>query len=74
MRQAARQSIGQSLQAVQGRPVLTVTDARRGDVRGMIHFTLQRDRVRFYVDAGEAQRSGIAISSKLLALAVAVKR
>jgi hypothetical protein len=30
--------------------------------------------VRFSIDAGQADRNGLAISSKLLALAVEVKR
>lgn len=68
------QSAGQGLDAVQGTPVLTVTDAARGASRGMIHLVLDGGRVRFAVDAGRAETSGLAISSKLLALATQVTR
>jgi hypothetical protein len=66
---SAKQTVGQALRAVDGLPVLTITDSRRSAARGMIHFTVQQQRVRFQIDAGRAQRSGLAPSSKLLALA-----
>ncbi|MGZ6016314.1 MAG: YfiR family protein [Phenylobacterium sp.] len=69
------QSKSQALQAVEGAPVLTVTDEARGPpARGIVHLLLDGGRVRFSIDAGQADRNGVAISSKLLALAVAVKR
>ncbi|MBS0360847.1 MAG: YfiR family protein [Proteobacteria bacterium] len=68
------QSIGQALTAVAGAPVLTVTDEARGGGRGIVNLVLDAGRVRFAIDAGLADRNGVAISSKLLALAVAVKR
>jgi hypothetical protein len=72
---SSRQSAAQALAAVQGAPVLTVTDsARTGGARGMIHFVVFEDRVRFQVDAAQAARCGIGISSKLLTLALSVKR
>jgi hypothetical protein len=40
----------------------------------MIEFVLDHGRVRFDVDTGAADRAGLQISSKLLALAVAVRR
>jgi hypothetical protein len=70
-----RQSAAQALQAVEGTPVLTVTDAARsGGARGIIHFVVFEDRVRFQVDTSRAGRGGISISSKLLSLALSVKR
>ncbi|ACG77449.1 putative transmembrane protein [Phenylobacterium zucineum HLK1] len=69
-----RQSAAQALAAVRGQPVLTVTDAARGGARGMIHFVVFEERVRFYVDLAEAQRSGLGLSSKLLSVALTVKR
>jgi hypothetical protein len=64
----------QMLTAVQGEPVLTVTDDSHGDgSHGMISFVLQNSRVRFDIDARAAQQSGLAISSKLLSLAVNVR-
>lgn len=69
-----RQSVAQTLQALRGAPVLTVTDASRGGARGMIHFVVFQDRVRFHIDASQAAQCGISISSKLLSLALSVKR
>ncbi|HEX3887070.1 MAG TPA: YfiR family protein [Phenylobacterium sp.] len=71
----AVQSQAQALQAVEGAPVLTVTDEQRGtSARGIVQLLLESGKVRFSIDAAQADRSGVAISSKLLALAVAVKR
>lgn len=71
---SSRQSVVQALQAVRGAPVLTVTDAGRGGARGMIHFVVFEDRVRFHVDAAQAAQGGLSISSKLLALGLSVRR
>lgn len=72
---SASQSRGAALQAVRGAPVLTVTDeADGGGPHGMIHFVLKSGRVRFLVDLRQAEAAGVVISSKLLALAVAVNR
>ena len=54
-------------------PVLTVTDARIGHTRGMIHFAVVEGRVRFMIDQRSATAHGLTISSRLLALAVEVK-
>ncbi len=62
------------LAAVSGSPVLTVTDEVTGDSdKGMINFTLIDNRVRFEIDNGAAIRNGLAISSKLLGVAVSVR-
>ena len=56
-------------------PVLTVTDQERGaGAPGDVHLVLMEGRVRFVIDNGQAQQQGLAISSKLLALALKVKR
>jgi YfiR/HmsC-like len=69
------QSQAQALLAVSGAPVLTVTDeGRSGAAKGIVHLLIDAGKVRFSIDAGQADRNGVAISSKLLALAVAVKR
>jgi hypothetical protein len=72
----AAQSQAQALQAVDGAPVLTVTDeGSRAAGRGaIVRLLLDGGKVRFSIDAGQADRNGVAISSKLLALAVEVKR
>jgi hypothetical protein len=67
------QPVAEALRAVAERPVLTVTDSDRGEARGMIHFALEQTRVKFHIDAGAATRSNLALSSKLLALALSVK-
>ena len=54
-------------------PILTVTDAAIDQKRGIIHFVLVGGRVRFMIDQGAAQRRGLGISSRLLALAVGVQ-
>jgi hypothetical protein len=56
-------------------PVLTVTDEGRAPgATGDVHLVLLEGRVRFVIDNAQAQQQGLAISSKLLALAVRVKR
>jgi hypothetical protein len=64
----------QALEAVDTAPVLTVTDEARGEARGIVHLLINGGKVRFSIDSAQAQESGLAISSKLLALAVAVRR
>ena len=69
------QSQAQALQALRGQPVLTVTDeARSAAPKGVVHLLLAGGKVRFLIDVGQAEADGVAISSKLLALAMAVKR
>lgn len=70
----AEQGTAAALAALAGQPVLTVTDGRAGETRGMIHFSLHRGRVRFHIDEARAARSGLAISSRLLALALGVRQ
>jgi hypothetical protein len=70
----AGQSQAQALQALEGAPVLTVTDDARGGPPGIVNLVLNGGKVRFAIDASQAEANGVAISSKLLALAVAVKR
>src|SRR5262249_16642955 len=63
-----------ALAALAGRPVLTVTDAAswNGPPRGMIPFVVAANRVRSVTDGPGAAAGGLAISSKLLAVAVSV--
>jgi len=68
------QSPYQALAAVEGAPVLTVTDAARGPARGIVHLMLDGGKVRFAVNTARADAAGLGISSKLLALAVQVSR
>lgn len=69
------QSAAQALAAARGAPVLTVTDAATGAAaRGMVHFEIVEDRVRFHVDEESASRSGLVVSSRLLGVALTVRR
>lgn len=63
---------GRMLLALRGQPILTVTDARAGPQRGMIHFINMSGRVRFFINEQEAAQRGLTISSRLLALAAGV--
>ncbi len=67
------QSVAQGLAALRGAHVLTVTDAANGGERGVVHFVVEANRVRFHVDDQAAAQNGLAISSKLLSLALSVR-
>ncbi|MEI9928332.1 MAG: YfiR family protein [Sphingomonas sp.] len=71
---ATEQQTGQMIEALRRQPTLTITDGRTGNARGMIHFAVIDGRVRFYIDEAAAAKCGIAISSRLLALAADVKQ
>jgi hypothetical protein len=62
------------LMKVKDKPVLTVTDQNQGGTGGMIHFLIVDGRVRFSVDTVAANASGLTVSSKLLSLAVSIRR
>jgi len=68
------QSTADMLRVVSTQPVLTVTDQSRGVAGGMIQFVLRDGRVRFEIDAAAAEASGVTISSKLLGLALSVRK
>lgn len=63
--------LGEVMAQVRGKPVLTVADTD-GFLRagGVINFILEGTKVRFLIDQGAAERSGLVISSKLMRLAV----
>lgn len=64
---------GGSLVPTGPRPILRVTDAAVSPDRGMIHFMVSNDRVRFHIDLQAASRSRLSISSRLLNLALSVR-
>jgi hypothetical protein len=66
------QSAAQAIEAVNNAPVVTVTDGE--GPHGIIHFIQDGPHLRFSADASQAEQSGVAISSKVLALAVTVKK
>ncbi|WP_280156191.1 YfiR family protein [Piscinibacter sp. XHJ-5] len=57
---------------LRGSGALIVTDAFPSG-SGVIHFVIKDNRVRFTVDDEAASQAGLAISSKLLSVALAVK-
>lgn len=70
--------VGQSgaalMEGLEGQPnLLTVTDSAVSAQRGMVHFAIRNGRVKFHIDLGAASRSGLAISSRLLNLALSVE-
>jgi hypothetical protein len=70
---APGQSVPQLLEQVRNDPVLTVTDQRRSRVRGMIHFAIENDRVRFHVDRDAADAVGLEVNARLLSVALSVR-
>jgi hypothetical protein len=71
---SAQQTVGSVLETVKGRPTLTITDgARDPATKGIIHFVIHDNKVRFEIDDQAAAESRILISSKVLSLAVSVR-
>ncbi len=70
-----RQSVRAALEAAEGDQILTVTDAAMGGAaEGMIHFQIIDNKVRFNIDEAEAVRHNLDMSSRLLGIALNVKR
>lgn len=66
--------VEQLLNSARGRPVLTVTEAAQSESAGsVVHFLLHEGRVRFEIDLDAASRQGLAISSRVLELALRVR-
>jgi|SRR6185437_3971131 len=71
---ARAEQVHAALQAFDGRPVLTVTDSGQAGASGsIVQFVIRGGRVQFEIDNAAAERNHLAISSKLLGLALAVK-
>lgn len=64
-------ALATALESLPGR--LTVTDAAVAPRRGMIHFVVSDNRVRFHIDQAAANRSRLTLSSRLLNLALSVQ-
>ena len=69
---AEKAALAATMAALKGLPVLTVTDDVDdfASLGGMINLIRQEDKIRFYIDVTNAQRSGLKISSQLLKLAI----
>lgn len=66
------QFVAQSLAAVAGSPVLTVTNDQT-TAKGIVNFVLVQNHVRFEIDRAAALKNHLNVSSKLLDLAIAPK-
>jgi hypothetical protein len=62
------QFVSQSLSAVSGTPVLTVTDGQTGD-KGVVNFVVGENRVQLQIDQQGALKNHLSVSSKLLDVA-----
>lgn len=63
------------LEALRGRPVLTVADTENFERHGvMINMRLDGNRVRFNINQDAAERAGLKLSSQLLKLATQIHR
>ena len=71
---SAKKELARILEAQQGQSVLTVgEDGVFTQCGGIINFVKEDNRVRFEVNVSAAERAGLKISSRLLALARIVK-
>lgn len=69
------QSVATALEILRGEPVLTVMAADdAGDMRAIINFVEVEGRIRFSVNLALAEQNRLTISSKLLDLAVKVRK
>lgn len=67
--------VAASLGPLKGQPLLTVgEDDRFLELGGMIRFRRVENRVRFDINLGAVQRSGLQVSARLLGVAAEVKR
>ena len=63
------------LEALQSKPVLTVSDmADFCDRGGMVQFVLDSNKIRFQVNLAPADKSGLMLSSQLLKVATSVRK
>ncbi len=65
------QRAAQIIESVRGNNVLTVSDSGSN---GIIDFVITNNRVRFNIDDEAAAQNGLVVSSRLLSLALNVKR
>ncbi len=70
---SAVQPVYAILDTVRGLPVLTVTSHAPASEAGIVNFVVVEGRVRFEIDDDAAAQNGLAISSKLLSLALRVR-
>jgi hypothetical protein len=66
--------LGRLVEVARQRPILTVTDVPEGLGGGMINFVMIKRRVQFEISVEAAEKAGLVLSSRLLAVAVRVKK
>lgn len=71
--ETAEQSASEVLRNVRGTPCLTITEDNAAD-DSVIQFRERDNRVRFSVNLDAAGRNGLTLSSKLLSLALSVRK
>ena len=71
---SATQTVGQVLNETRGRPTLTFTNSsRNAPAKGIVHFVVRENRLRFEIDEQQAAENRLSVSSKVLSLAVSVR-
>jgi hypothetical protein len=66
--------VREAIAALKGQPILIVTDESRAPAdKGIIHFLVRQNRLRFEIDDLQAAENKLTLSSKLLSLATTVK-
>lgn len=69
------ESKARMIKSVRGRNVLTVTDAGNSETSAaIINFVIADNRVRFDINDEAAAQNGLVLSSKLMSLALNVKK
>lgn len=68
-----QEPVAEILERVRGKPVLSVTDdANDPGSKGVVHFVLYDNKVRFEIDDALAAQAGLRINARVLGLAVSV--
>jgi hypothetical protein len=68
------QSVAEGVAAMRHTHTLTFTNSNQNTAaKGIVHFIVQENRLRFEIDDSLAAENGLVLSSKLLSLAVSVK-
>jgi hypothetical protein len=70
-----RESLEALVETAEHRSILTVTEFEGAlEAGSVINFVIAEQRVRFEISLGAAERSGLRLSSRLLAVAARVQR
>lgn len=68
-----QEPVAELLERVRGKPLLSVTDdANDPESKGVVHFVLYQNKVRFEIDDALAALAGLRINARVLDIAVSV--